>query len=93
MTEHPSKVTNTDEDGERHLAIADSVTITEVRPIGTGHESRDDAGRFEIRDEDALIWSIAYGPESRARTEARRMSDRIAGAYSLGKRSGEGEYR
>jgi hypothetical protein len=65
------------------------VTITEVRPIGADHESRDDTGRFEIRDGDALIWSIAYGPESRTRTEARRTSNRIAGAYSLGKRSGE----
>lgn len=89
MAEHPSKVTNTDEAGDRHLAIGDSVSITEVSPIESKGESAADLGRFEIRDEGTLVWSIAYGPRARTRKKARRMADRIAGAYSLGKRSRE----
>ncbi|WP_336343215.1 hypothetical protein [Halalkalicoccus ordinarius] len=68
-------------------AIVDSVSIIEVRPIESKGESPADLARFEIRDEDALIWSIAYGPQARTRDEARRMVVRIAGTYSLGKRS------
>lgn len=90
MAEHPSRVTNTNDAGDRHLEIADSVSIVEVSPISAEHESAADVGRFEIRDEDALIWSIAYGPDRRSREEARRMARRIAGAYSLGKRSKDG---
>lgn len=93
MAEYPSKVTNTDEAGDRHLAIVDSVTITKVRPIGSKDESTAGLGRFEIRDEGTLVWSIAYGPQARTRDEARRMADRIAGAYSLGKRSRERQDR
>lgn len=89
MVEHPAKVTNTNEAGDRHLTIVDSVSITEVSPIESKDESTTDLGRFEIRDEDVLVWSIAYGPQARTREEARRMADRIAGAYSLGKRSRE----
>lgn len=89
MVEHPSKVTNTDEAGDRHLTIGDSVLITEVSPIESKSESAADLGRFEIRDEGTLVWSIAYGPQARTREKTRRMADRIAGAYSLGKRSRE----
>lgn len=93
MDEYPSKVTNTDEAGDRHLAIADSVSIIEVSPIDSEGGSTADRGRFEIRDEDVLVWSIAYCPDTRTREEARRMADRIAGAYSLGKRSRESDDR
>lgn len=85
VSEQPPKVTNTNDAGERHLEIDDSVSIVDVSPIGS-EPSTDERGRFEVRDEGTLIWSIAYDPESRTRDEARRIARRIAGAYSLGKR-------
>ena len=87
MSEHPLRITNTDETGNRHLEIDDTISIVDVSPVESDGSSTGEVGRFEIRDEGTLIWSVSYGRDGRARSEAREAARLVAGAYSLGRRS------
>lgn len=87
MSEHPLRITNTDETGNRHLKIDNTISIVDVSPVESDGSSSGEVGRFEIRDEGALIWSVPYGRDDRARNEAREAARLVAGAYSLGRRA------